>query len=156
MAGERALSLTSMPRSRDAHANHHGGSHRLSGPVGRIEGMNLRLYEPQNQRWSLTFVNLRDGLLTPVGSGADEVLFARHQRGLAVATVVAPEEGVEGVAATLARHVMGEVRVVGLLGVPHGPSSSRGAVRRSFDGASPMRLAYAESPQRTAQRAHSG
>jgi hypothetical protein len=37
----------------------------VSGPAGRIEGMNLRLYEPQAQRWSLTFVNLRDGLLTP-------------------------------------------------------------------------------------------
>jgi hypothetical protein len=37
----------------------------VSGPAGRIEGMNLRLYEPQNERWSLTFVNVRDGLLTP-------------------------------------------------------------------------------------------
>ena len=37
----------------------------VSGPAGRIEAMNLRLYEPQAQRWSLTFVNLRDGLLTP-------------------------------------------------------------------------------------------
>ncbi|MEV0428454.1 hypothetical protein [Micromonospora sp. NPDC050495] len=37
----------------------------VSGPDGRIEGLNLRLYEPQAGRWSLTFVNLRDGLLTP-------------------------------------------------------------------------------------------
>lgn len=37
----------------------------VSGPNGRIEALNLRLYEPQAQRWSLTFVNLRDGLLTP-------------------------------------------------------------------------------------------
>jgi hypothetical protein len=37
----------------------------VSGPDGRIEGLNLRLYEPSSQRWSLTFVNMRDGLLTP-------------------------------------------------------------------------------------------
>jgi len=37
----------------------------VSGPSGRIEGLNLRLYEPQAQRWSSTFVNIRDGLLTP-------------------------------------------------------------------------------------------
>ncbi|MFG2059359.1 hypothetical protein ACGFI9_35645 [Micromonospora sp. NPDC048930] len=37
----------------------------VSGPNGRIEGLNLRLYEPQAGRWSLTFVNVRDGLLTP-------------------------------------------------------------------------------------------
>ncbi|MFI7427789.1 hypothetical protein ACIBPB_12455 [Micromonospora sp. NPDC049836] len=41
----------------------------VSGPDGRIEGLNLRLYEPQAGRWSLTFVNLRDGLLTPSVSG---------------------------------------------------------------------------------------
>ncbi|MCG5439807.1 hypothetical protein [Micromonospora foliorum] len=38
---------------------------KVSGPNGRIEGLNLRLYEPQAMRWSLTFVNIRDGLLTP-------------------------------------------------------------------------------------------
>lgn len=37
----------------------------VSGPNGRIEALNLRLYEPQAQRWSLTFVSMRDGLLTP-------------------------------------------------------------------------------------------
>lgn len=37
----------------------------VAGPDGRIEGLNLRLYEPQARRWSLTFVNIRDGLLTP-------------------------------------------------------------------------------------------
>jgi hypothetical protein len=37
----------------------------VSGPNGRIEALNLRLYEPQASRWSLTFTNLRDGLLTP-------------------------------------------------------------------------------------------
>jgi hypothetical protein len=38
---------------------------KVSGPNGRIEGPNLRLYEPQAGRWNLTFVNIRDGLLTP-------------------------------------------------------------------------------------------
>lgn len=41
----------------------------VAGPDGRIEGLNLRLYEPQAQRWSLTFVNARDGLLTPAVYG---------------------------------------------------------------------------------------
>jgi hypothetical protein len=42
----------------------------VSGPNGRIDALNLRLYEPQAQRWSLTFVNMRDGLLTPAVYGA--------------------------------------------------------------------------------------
>jgi hypothetical protein len=37
----------------------------VAGPTGRIEGLNMRLYEPEATRWSLTFVNIRDGLLTP-------------------------------------------------------------------------------------------
>jgi hypothetical protein len=41
----------------------------VSGPDGRIDALNLRLYEPQAQRWSLTFVNIRDGLLTPAVYG---------------------------------------------------------------------------------------
>ncbi|MGH3762757.1 hypothetical protein [Actinophytocola sp.] len=41
----------------------------VSGPNGRIDALNLRLYEPQAQRWSLTFVNIRDGLLTPAVYG---------------------------------------------------------------------------------------
>ena len=41
----------------------------VTGPAGRIEALNLRLYEPQADRWSLTFVNLRDGLLTPAVYG---------------------------------------------------------------------------------------
>ncbi len=41
----------------------------VAGPAGRIEALNLRLYEPQNDRWSLTFVSLRDGLLTPAVYG---------------------------------------------------------------------------------------
>jgi hypothetical protein len=38
---------------------------KVAGPDGRIEGLNMRLYEPQASRWSLTFVNIRNGLLTP-------------------------------------------------------------------------------------------
>jgi hypothetical protein len=41
----------------------------VSGPSGRIDALNLRLYEPQVERWSLTFVNIRDGLLTPAVYG---------------------------------------------------------------------------------------
>jgi hypothetical protein len=41
----------------------------VSGQSGRIEGLNLRLYEPREGRWSLTFVNIRDGLLTPAVYG---------------------------------------------------------------------------------------
>jgi hypothetical protein len=37
----------------------------VAGPNGRIEGLNMRLYEPEAKRWSLTFVNIRNGLLTP-------------------------------------------------------------------------------------------
>ena len=36
----------------------------VSGAAGRIEALNFRLYEPQADRWSSTFVNMRDGLLT--------------------------------------------------------------------------------------------
>ena len=36
----------------------------VSGEAGRIEALNFRLYEPQAERWSSTFVNMRDGLLT--------------------------------------------------------------------------------------------
>lgn len=42
---------------------------KVSGDSGRIDGMNLRLYEPQAGRWSLTFVSMRDGLLTPAVYG---------------------------------------------------------------------------------------
>lgn len=42
---------------------------KVAGPDGRIEGLNLRLYEPQANRWSLTFINIRDGLPTPAVYG---------------------------------------------------------------------------------------
>ncbi|WP_407659371.1 hypothetical protein [Jiangella rhizosphaerae] len=41
----------------------------VQGPAGRIEALNLRLYEPQADRWSLSFANLRDGLLAPAVYG---------------------------------------------------------------------------------------
>lgn len=37
----------------------------VSGPAGRIQALNFRLYESGPDRWSSTFANLRDGLLTP-------------------------------------------------------------------------------------------
>jgi hypothetical protein len=42
---------------------------KVSGPDGSVDALNMRLYEPQAQRWSLTFVNIRDGLLTPAVYG---------------------------------------------------------------------------------------
>jgi len=43
---------------------------RVAGPSGRIEGLSLRLYEPQARQWSLNYANIRDGLLTqPVYGG---------------------------------------------------------------------------------------
>ncbi|MEV6908431.1 hypothetical protein [Amycolatopsis sp. NPDC051071] len=41
----------------------------VSGPNGRIDALNMRLYEPRAQRWSLTFINIRDGLLSPAVYG---------------------------------------------------------------------------------------
>jgi hypothetical protein len=43
---------------------------QVSGPTGDLEGLNLRLYEPELQRWSATFASLRDGMLTPSVFGA--------------------------------------------------------------------------------------
>lgn len=38
---------------------------RLTGAAGTVKGLNFRLFEPGAQRWSSTFANLRDGMLTP-------------------------------------------------------------------------------------------
>ena len=38
---------------------------KVSGPSGTIEGLSLRLYNPQSQQWSLNFANINDGQLTP-------------------------------------------------------------------------------------------
>src|SRR5215216_924148 len=37
----------------------------VAGPAGHIEGLNLRLYNPQSRQWSLNFANINDGVLSP-------------------------------------------------------------------------------------------
>jgi hypothetical protein len=37
----------------------------VDGPAGRIEGLSLRLYNPQSRQWSLSFANSKGGTLTP-------------------------------------------------------------------------------------------
>ena len=37
----------------------------VDGPPGHIEGLNLRLYNPQSHQWSLNFANSRGGTLSP-------------------------------------------------------------------------------------------
>ena len=42
----------------------------VAGASGRIEGVSLRLYNPESRQWSLHFANIRNGLLTaPVTGG---------------------------------------------------------------------------------------
>ena len=38
---------------------------KVAGPAGRIEGLSLRLYNPKLRQWSLNFVNINDGTLSP-------------------------------------------------------------------------------------------
>jgi hypothetical protein len=42
----------------------------VAGAAGRIEGVSLRLYNPQTRQWSLNFAGLRDGMLTAPVYGA--------------------------------------------------------------------------------------
>ena len=42
---------------------------KVSGPAGRIEGLSLRLYNPQTHQWSLNFANISDGQLTTPSVG---------------------------------------------------------------------------------------
>jgi hypothetical protein len=37
----------------------------VEGPAGRIEGLSLRLYDPQSRQWSLNFANRKGGTLSP-------------------------------------------------------------------------------------------
>jgi len=37
----------------------------VTGPAGRIEGLSLRLYNPEARQWSLNFSNARTGTLSP-------------------------------------------------------------------------------------------
>lgn len=36
-----------------------------AGPAGRIEGLSLRLYNPETSQWSLNFANVKGGTLSP-------------------------------------------------------------------------------------------
>jgi hypothetical protein len=49
----------------------------VDGPAGRIEGLSLRLYNPQAHQWTLNFANIRNGMLTPPMTGG----FDGHGRG---------------------------------------------------------------------------
>lgn len=42
----------------------------VSGPAGRIEGLSLRLYQPQTRQWTLNFANIADGMMTQPMTGA--------------------------------------------------------------------------------------
>lgn len=42
----------------------------VEGPAGRIEGVSLRLFNPQTQQWSLHYAGIRSGELTPPVVGA--------------------------------------------------------------------------------------
>jgi hypothetical protein len=44
----------------------------VAGPAGRIEGLSLRLYNPQSKQWSLHFSNSRGGTLAVPSIGAFE------------------------------------------------------------------------------------
>ncbi|MGH7599141.1 MAG: hypothetical protein ACREOI_22525 [bacterium] len=37
----------------------------VNGPAGRIEGLSLRLYNPESRQWSLNFSNSKSGTLSP-------------------------------------------------------------------------------------------
>jgi hypothetical protein len=50
---------------------------QVGGPAGRIDGLSLRLYEPDSHQWTLNYASVRDGrLTTPMIGGF------RGQRGL--------------------------------------------------------------------------
>jgi hypothetical protein len=41
----------------------------VDGPEGRLEGLSLRLYNPESRQWSLNFANSRGGVLSPPAVG---------------------------------------------------------------------------------------
>ena len=43
---------------------------KVNGPAGRLEGLSLRLYNPQSHQWSLNYANMNDGQLTTPSIGA--------------------------------------------------------------------------------------
>ncbi len=42
---------------------------KVAGAAGRIEGLSLRLYNPQARQWSLNFANVSNGMLTTPSVG---------------------------------------------------------------------------------------
>ncbi len=44
----------------------------VSGPSGKLEGLQLRLYDPANGEWRLSFANGSDGIVQPPSSGRFE------------------------------------------------------------------------------------
>ena len=42
---------------------------KVAGPAGRLEGLSLRLYNPQTRQWSLNYANMNDGQMTPPSVG---------------------------------------------------------------------------------------
>jgi hypothetical protein len=50
----------------------------VAGPKGKIEGVSLRLYNPEARQWSLNFASYRDGMLTAPVYGS----FEANGRGL--------------------------------------------------------------------------
>lgn len=42
---------------------------KVDGPAGRLEGLSLRLYNPQSRQWSLHFANISNGKLTTPAVG---------------------------------------------------------------------------------------
>ncbi len=42
---------------------------KVAGPAGRIEGLSLRLYNPEARQWSLNFANVSNGMLTTPSVG---------------------------------------------------------------------------------------
>jgi len=41
----------------------------VDGPAGHLEGLSLRLYNPESRKWSLNFSNSRSGVLSPPAVG---------------------------------------------------------------------------------------
>jgi hypothetical protein len=37
----------------------------VTGPTGRIQGLSLRLYNPESRQWSLNFAGINDGAMSP-------------------------------------------------------------------------------------------
>ena len=56
---------TSVGAAADGRPRERRGAAGVRTRLDEISGLNLRLYEPAEQRWSATFASLRDGLLTP-------------------------------------------------------------------------------------------